>query len=150
MRVRPTNLTLWLLVCVLSLGAAVFERIPEEPGRGEEWLRWSKETRELLIYAYVVGYQEGSIDSCAIADELFAPGKMYQDPKEFPMARCMLKMKQYSRPIDFYTGTITRFYKRFPDDRKFPARSVLRKLYDGADTTLQNLHEMAQTGELIH
>jgi len=143
-------LVLCTLACVLSLGSVNHIRIPAEPGRGEEWLRWNQETRQLLAYAYLVGYQDGSIDGCAIADELFARGQRFYDPRDFPMAQCMEKRKKFSEPLELYIETITEFYETYPADQKIPARFVLRKLYDGAAVSLEQLHKMAQSGELIH
>jgi hypothetical protein len=61
----------------------------------------------------------------------------------------MNRRKTYSKPAEYYTDIITDFYKRYPQHRGVRAMFVLRQLYDGADVTLEELHEGAERGVLI-
>jgi hypothetical protein len=150
MRNKRFKVALCLVVWILLPASADDKRIPAEPGVGEEWVQWNQETRQFVAYAYIIGYLDGSTHACVLADRLFAPGKGFADPKDVPAARCMEKTRSFSRGFEFYAKTITKFYETYPEDKRIPARFILRRLYDGEEITIKELHHLAQSGELIH
>jgi len=84
-----------------------------------------------------------------IADALVPAGTKIQDLDETVMKRCIAMRRKFTKPVDYYVDTLTRFYTKYPEDRNVPASYVLPMLSDQDPKPIEEIHTLVQSGSLF-
>jgi len=109
---------------------------------GRDWLLWSPEQRLLFVESYRAGYIRGTADACAGAIALVPPGHSF-DLSHDPTAVCLQHAKAYSKPVEYYTGLITEFYRKCPKYEAAPDVYLMMQL---TDDRLKSADALCQEG----
>jgi hypothetical protein len=104
--------------------------------KGDDWLKWSDDSKLAYVSGYVHGQSRGFKDGCTVGEELYST-KM----RGLPGEKCIAKAPTYSNALESYIRTITEYYRSYPNDRNVPVFKVLEGLSDGRSLTLRQMHE---------
>jgi hypothetical protein len=122
-----------LIIVILSSGTSIAANAIAE---GEQWLKWSDETKLEYVSAYVVGFDSGVFQACKQAE------KMWQSTStDLPGKKCRQEMPGHTKQIEYYVSTITDFYHSYPEDRYVTIRTLLDGLSDARNLTIQQMHQ---------
>ena len=136
--VTPSRLTELLLVVflaiVLSSGRGFGANAIVE---GDDWLKWSDETRVAYVRAYLTGHALGFRDGCEAGQRVYAAGK----PKGLPGEKCLPEAPAYSKYLESYATMITEFYRTYPDDKRVTIGRLLDGMSDQRNLTQKQMHE---------
>src|SRR5579864_1760180 len=99
-------------LAALTVGTSPGQRVLRE---GDTWLKWSRDAREEYVYGFSAGYATGYENACRFMDGLWRDSKEVELEND-PLQKCFDKETPLSRDVDYYTGGVTDFYKRYPDD----------------------------------
>lgn len=113
-----------------SFGANQFEA-------GDDWLKWSDETRLAYVSAYLWGHARGFRDGYEAGQRIYSTGKSVGLPGE----KCIPEHPGYSKNLEDYAGITTEFYRSYPNDRRVPIFKLLDGMSDKAKLTIQQMHE---------
>lgn len=145
------NIYVFPILAVLLTGLALTareQRASAQPGQGTDWLRWNLDIKKLLVEEYTLGYIDGSMHTCELMSDQLGTGKKYRRIEETPYHRCFEAIRNFPRPAEHYVEKLDGFYKAYPEHAQIPARFILRRLYEGNDLSLQQIHELARSGAL--
>jgi hypothetical protein len=109
---------------------------PDTSSEGEQWLRWSDETRLAYVTGYVLGFGKGFHRGCQIGEETYSD-KLSGLPGE----RCLAKIPNESKSPEEYAEIITNYYRLYPADRYVSLLRLLDGLQRMPDLTIQKMHE---------
>ena len=125
----------FLLALMLSAGSS----LAGEPSiaLGEQWLKWSDETRFVYVLAYLGGRAHGFVDGCKVGQKMYLTRKMTGLPGE----SCIRSAPEYSKHLEEYSEIISNYYRSYPEDRNVPVFVVLDGLTDARHLTIQQMHD---------
>jgi hypothetical protein len=103
---------------------------------GDSWLRWSPEHRNDYVRGYIRGYYGGYFQGCQQGTK-YSSGTVKSGPEKSPIDECL------DRKLDFTKGTelsneITRFYRRYPENRILLINEILEEL--GKGRSIEDIH----------
>ena len=119
---------------VLSSGRSLGANSLKE---GDDWLKWSDETRLIYVSAYVSGHARGFRDGCEAGQRIYSVGKS----KGLPGEKCIPESPTYSKYLESYVGMITEFYRTYSSDNGVPIWRLLDDMSDKRNLTLKQIHE---------
>lgn len=102
---------------------------------GEQWLKWSDETKLEYVSAYVVGFDSGVFHACEQAEKMWQ-----QKSTELAATKCRQQVPGHSQQLESYVSAITHYYHSYPDDRYVTIRTLLDGLSDARNLTIQQMH----------
>jgi len=111
-------------------------------GEGNDWLKWSEETRLIYVSAYVVGFDHGFTQGCKMAEETSSVTRSTGLPGE----KCIAREPRHPQKLEIYVHQITEYYRTYPSDRFVPIRTLLDSFSDARNFSLQQIHEYSGTG----
>jgi hypothetical protein len=104
---------------------------------GDEWLKWSAQTRSVYIRAYASGNIQGYARGCS--EGLVASTPQMTGPYSMEASkRCSEKAMITDRDSSHFADQITKFYQDFPQQRFLRISDILIGLY--ARKTLEEIH----------
>ena len=104
---------------------------------GDDWLRWSNETRTVYVSAYLWGRARGFRDGCETGQKTYSTGKL----RGLPGEKCIPKRPTYSRNMEDYVGGVTDYFSAYPAARYVSIFKVLEGLSDAQKLTVTQMHE---------
>ena len=113
------------------------------PGEGGEWLAWTEQERRLFVAGFVVGHSSGSAAGCEAFANEFPSRLTWNGPEDNPIANCQRAAPHYSRPLEFYGYSITRFYRENPSYKRVPAYLLMKALADEKSGSQKDLLDVA-------
>ena len=134
MRCHLRLLAAVVLVLVFDTGG-VLAAGPSETG--DNWIRWSNETRTAYVSGYLWGRARGFRDGCEAGQKAYSTGKS----RGLPGEKCIPKHPNYSRNLEDYVGSISNYYSAYPTDGYVPIFRVLEGLSDTQKLTIAQMHE---------
>ncbi|MBZ5613038.1 MAG: hypothetical protein LAO23_03435 [Acidobacteriia bacterium] len=123
-----------VLVLIFDAGSAVAAGLLET---GDNWLKWTDETKTEYVSGYLWGFGRGFRDGCEAGERTYSTGKL----RGLPGEECIPKRTAYSRNLEDYVGGITAYYRAYPTDTCVPVSYVLEGLSDARKLTLQQMHQ---------
>jgi hypothetical protein len=120
---------LLILLCGTSFARDAFSE-------GDQWLKWSDETRSAYVVAYLWGFEHGFFQGCQIGEEIYSA-----KPTGLPGEKCIAKIPNDLRRPEQYADIITAYYQSFPSDRRVPIARLLQGLQSNPNLTIQQMHE---------
>lgn len=127
-----------LLAVVLILVSGLERAVAAGPlQNGDDWQKWSNETRMVYVCAYLWGRGRGFRDGCEAGEKTYSTGKQ----RGLPGEKCIPKQPNYSGNLEDYVGGITGYYDAYPTDRYVPIFKALEGLSDAQKLTSQQMHE---------
>lgn len=128
---------------------------------GAEWLSWSTNEKQAYVSGFIDGYESGTTQICASADQYFSVKTARASaseplPEGSPSAVCFQNRGDYSRQystsawLDFsaYVNAVTEFYSKHPEYRSIPFARLMLALRDGRSSSDAQLYRKALEGEL--
>jgi hypothetical protein len=116
--------------CTQSFASGVFET-------GQEWLSWSNDARETYLSMYITAYSRGFRDGCETGQEIYSTRK----PSSLLEERCVGKAHKFSRNLEDYSETISRYYQTYPEDQHVQVFKLIEGLADDRKLTMKQMHE---------
>ena len=123
-----------VLVLIFGTGSTVAEGLLEN---GDNWLKWTDETRIEYVSGYLWGLGRGFRDGCEAGEKTYSTGKL----RALPGEKCIPKQPMYSRNLEDYVGGITAYYHAYPTESCVPILHVLEGLSDARKLTVQQMHQ---------
>jgi hypothetical protein len=103
---------------------------------GEQWLKWSDETRSAYVAGYLWGFGQGFSQGCTIGQETYSV-----KPTGLPGEKCVAKIPSELKNPEQYAEIITNYYRSYPSDRNVAVRRLLDGLQRKPDLTIEQMHE---------
>jgi hypothetical protein len=97
---------------------------------GDRWLRWSSDTREAYVFAYVLGYSNGFARGCTQAIEAESHS-LEGNVKGDAAHACRQKAPDFSKGPTYFAKSITDFYGRYPEDRDIYIDELIQSFAHG-------------------
>lgn len=130
---RAPMLAVVLAILIFSPPSMVAQRYCCE---GESWLKWSPEHPNDYVRGYIRGYYGGYFDGCQEGTKhLSSPAE--PGPEKSPMDECLDRKLDFTKGIDL-SIEITRFYRRYPENRILLINEVLEEL--GKGRSIEDIH----------
>lgn len=104
---------------------------------GDDWLRWTDETRSEYVSGYLWGLDHGFRDGCVAGEKTYSTGRL----RGLPGEKCIPKQPVYSKKLEDYVGGITAYYHAYPTDTCVPLTQVIEGLSDARKLTVQQMHQ---------
>ena len=103
---------------------------------GSSWLKWPQDQRQAYVRGFLEGYFGGYFYGCQVATAESKP----TEPgfENFPFNKCMDKKWGYAQGTVVLEGEVTRFYKRYPENRNLLIHEVLKEI--GKGRSLEDIH----------
>lgn len=117
-------------------------------GKGQEWLSYSSDERNVFVGAYLQGYLMGKTDACNAAGELFGEHQPISDLDQMPERRCFRRAKGYTRKAEDYTSIITSFYAEHPEYRDIPVDYFMQLFTNDQYRTVDSIEQGIRKGEV--
>jgi hypothetical protein len=148
---------LFRIICGLAICTAVIsstlyfqlvsQQVPFDGADGSAWLKWSEKTRELYVTAYVHGLMRGYSRGCEAGIRSTTPTI---DSARLPIAsdKCWTSFPISTQDSIKLIGSITQFYKEYPDQRSIHASDVLLALHEGR--SIQQIHDQPPPDKGTH
>jgi hypothetical protein len=121
-----------LAIVILSSGTGIGANAVAE---GEQWLKWSDETKLEYASAYVQGFDSGVFQACKQAEKMWQPKST-----ELPGKKCRQQMPGHTKKIEYYVSTITDYYHSYPEDQYVTIGTLIDGLSDARNLTIQQMH----------
>jgi hypothetical protein len=123
-------------VLVIIMLSSVMGIAANGVAEGEQWLKWSDETKLGYVSAYVVGFDSGVSQACKQAEKMWRPKST-----ALPGRECRQQTPGHSKQLEHYVSTITDYYHSYPEDRYVTIRTLLDGLSDARNLTIQQMHQ---------
>jgi len=105
---------------------------------GEEWLKWSAETKTAYLAALLFGTDRGFGDGCF---EGLQASSSPNEIDERALRACLSKRPRFGKDIAVYVHRVTGFYQAYPKDRALTVQQVFREFSDDRDRTAKQVHQ---------
>jgi len=123
-------------VLVIVLLSSVMGIAANDVAEGEQWLKWSDETKFGYVSAYVVGFDSGVFQACKEAERMWRPKST-----DLPGRECRQQVPGHSKKLEYYVSTITDYYHSYPEDRYVTIHTLLDGLSDARNLTIEQMHQ---------
>ena len=130
---RMRSLSGIMVVIILSSGIGV---AANDIAEGEQWLKWSDQTKLEYVSAYIAGFDSGAFQACKQAEKMWQPKS-----DELPGKKCRQQIPNHSKQMEYYVSTITSYYHSYPEDRHVTIGRLLDGLGDGGNLSIKRMHQ---------
>ena len=103
---------------------------------GDDWLKWTDETKTEYVSGYLWGLGRGFGDGCEAGEKTYS-----RKLQGLPGEKCIPKQPIYSGNLEDYVGSITAYYHAYPTDSCVPISHVLEGLSDARRLPVQQMHQ---------
>ena len=123
-------------VLIIVIFSSVTSFAANAVAEGEQWLKWSDETKLVYVSAYIIGFDNGVFQACKQAEKMWQPKST-----ELPGRKCRQQIPGHTKQLEYYVSVVTDYYHSYPNDRYVTVRTLLDGLSDARNLTIQQIHQ---------